>query len=152
MGLKRATPKNGPADLITIYKTPYPVLRNYKLWMSDMRLEPYAGGSHINQGPMQPGFITSGYREDPSSPHGFCVALDVAIGDLSEQIKAAQIALRYFNRVGLYPENGFIHVDLINEFLRDYYRKKKAWIRLGGKYITFNSSDSMLEYAKNIRR
>lgn len=151
MGLKRATPPDVP-DLITIYRSPYPVLRNYKRLMNDLQLEPFAGGTHIRQGRMQPGLIISGYRDGTSylSPHGFAVALDIAIGGLSLQYRAANIAIRYFERVGLYPQNGFIHVDLFDEILREYYKKKRFWVRINGEYTAFDDLDKAGEYVDDM--
>jgi len=150
MGIKRATPKDVP-DLITIYRTPYPVLSNYKKLMNDLQLEPYAGGSHVKQGPSwEPGYITSGYRdESPSSPHGFAIALDIAIGDIHLQYKAAIAALKYFNRVGLYPNNGIIHVDLFNDILMAHYNKiHRFWVRKNNIYTKFHDLAKAYEFAK----
>jgi hypothetical protein len=147
LGLKRATPPSIP-DLVTIYKTPYPVLTNYRKLMNDLQLEPFGGGTHIHQGPMQEGYLTSGYRDDATlSPHGFALALDIVIGNILQQIKAGKIALAYFNRVGLYPENGIIHVDLFTHELIEYYHKKKFWVRIDGVYTSFDSFSDAGEFA-----
>jgi len=151
MGVKRATPADVP-DLITVYKTPYPVLANYKKLMNEMGMEPYAGGTHITQGSMQPGYITSGYRtEKPYSPHGFAVALDIAIGDIHAQVRAGVKACLYFDRVGLYPFNGIIHVDLFDAAIMDYYRKAQFWVRdKNMKYHYFNTYEGACDFGLKI--
>lgn len=152
MGLKRATPKNIP-DLITIYKSPYPVLSRYLILCEKLSLIPYGGGTHIHQGALQPGYITSGYRDDSdTSPHGFAVALDIAIGNTEGQIHAGRKALTIFKRVGLYPQNGIIHVDLFSAELRRYYGKPNFWVRIDGVYYHFEQYELACTFARDYER
>lgn len=66
--------------------------------------------------------ITSGYRHPAynkeiggaaNSPHQLGVALDIYVGkDVKEQLKWADAADELFTRVGIYPSQGHIHIDL----------------------------------------
>ena len=117
LGVPRRT---GPpeADLETIWLTPYPVIRNYKLLCQACGLKPFGGGSLQEQGdPSEPGYINSGYRSEilegnTQSPHLYGFALDIHVGSLLRAIEVARQAERLYTRVGLYLGNSFVHVDL----------------------------------------
>lgn len=132
------------ADLSTIWDTPYPLLTNYQKLMRRLLWQAYAGGTRQMQGPSHvQGFITSGYRDDiiegrGSSPHLFAIALDIAAGGVRDQVRAARFAVEYFNRIGFYPENGFIHVDLATPAWMQRYGGRLFWVRKGGKYTSFD--------------
>jgi len=150
MGVPRATPDHIP-DLITVRATPYPVLTRYKLLCQDFRVIPFAGGDYVNQGPnWNTGFVTSGYRIHGSenSPHRFALAIDIAVGDLAEQIKWGRQALRYFFRVGLYPQNGIIHVDLCDEHWQRRFGGRPSWVRIDGKYTSFATLEEAIAFAE----
>lgn len=140
------------ADLATIWSTPYPVLTRYKEWCKLVNLKPFAGGDIMNQGPANvPGFITSGYRSSieesrKHSPHRYALAIDVAVGDLHRQLAVAPAALAFFSRVGLYPHNGFIHLDLVPKSWMDKYNKRRFWCRIFGKYASFDTYRDMVDF------
>ncbi len=131
MGVRRMT-EDGQADLETIWRTPYPVIRNYRKLMRLMRLPLFGGGTIQNQRMRQNGFITSGYRDEivggnKTSPHRFAIALDFIAVGAQLQIDIATEAVNYglFRRVGFYPVRGFMHVDIApHNWIRRY---NKCW-------------------------
>ncbi len=140
------------ADLITIQSIPeYPVLGNYKKLCADTGLAIYGGGTIDAQGELA-GKILSGYRADiidgnEISPHFFGFAIDVAVGGLAEQIKVAIASRHYFTRVGLYPDNGFVHLDLAPLAWIERYGKKPAWIKHNGVYRSFDNRAGAIAFA-----
>ena len=143
LGVPRQTP-DGTADLETIWRTPYPVIGNYEKFCRDAALAAFGGGTRQKQGARIPGYITSGYRDatidnNTLSPHKFAFALDIIIGPLQAQLRCAEIAKRYFSRIGLYPEQGFIHVDLAPDNWVEQYGKAWSWVKTDGVYHTFNN-------------
>lgn len=154
LGLKRATEADIP-DLITIWKTPYPVLTRYKILCKDLRMQPFAGGTYEKQGlSVRPGYITSGYRDSiiegrKNSPHQFALAIDVAIGDCEHQIQAAFFAAPLFPRIGFYPHNGFMHFDLASEAWMRKYSGRQYWVRnKAGIYSSFDILEDAVKYLK----
>ena len=153
LGLPRATDPDVP-DLITIWRTPYPVLTRYKVLCKDLRIQPFAGGTYRKQGPpTKPGYITSGYRDGIinariSSPHRFALAIDMAIGPIEDQVAAAKRALFLFSRIGFYPDNGFIHLDLVSEAWMKRYRGRQFWVRKNGVYTSFDIFEAAAEFAR----
>jgi len=150
------TPRQvGPpeADLITIWRTPYPVLKRYILLCGDMGVKPFAGGTYKRQGAgHEVGFITSGYRNkiiagSKNSPHLFALAIDIAVGDIHQQIKWARKAQQHFYRIGLYPENGIIHVDLCNQTWQRRHGAPASWVRLGKKYHHKEGLEQSIQFA-----
>jgi len=141
------------ADLITIWRTPYPVIKRYINLCGDMRTIPFAGGTYQQQGRAgKVGRILSGYRDeikddDDNSPHLFALALDIAVGDLNRQIAWARKAQDYFYRIGLYPENGIIHVDLCNRNWQRRYGGPASWVRIGGKYYHQDGLEKSITFA-----
>lgn len=140
------------ADLVTIYRTPYPVLKNYRRFCEVAGLEPFAGGTYTEQGEnWKAGFITSGYRDDlidgrTQSPHLHAIAIDVVIGSVHKQLAAAPIAVDYFTRLGLYPFNGFIHLDLATREWMVQHGGRRFWFRdAAGKYHSFDQLDKLMK-------
>ena len=144
--------QRGDPDLMAPWLSPYPMHQTYHLWCSAMKIKPYAGGRAVVDSGRVIGFvqgagtgrITSGYRQyiigaNEHSAHRFALAWDIHIGDAQEQGAAALVAAKYFNRVGLYPESTFIHVDLAPDDWISHYRKYKFWVRTGGTYIGFSN-------------
>lgn len=134
VGVKRRGHKN-EADLDTIMRTSHPVLSAYWQLCIAAKLKPYAGGTYLIQGPSNiPGYCTSGFRDkviqgNGTSPHLWGFALDVAVGDVARQMEVAALALDYFVRVGIYPANGFIHVDQAPEIWIATYGKARVWMK-----------------------
>jgi|GEM_PF-3364785 len=155
LGVKR---RQGPpeADILTIWDTPYPVITRYKLLCDRLDIAPFAGGILRRQGsPLHRSYITSGYRDqiiggNEWSAHLLALALDIAIGDIEAQIKAAMIAVSLFTRVGLYPDNDFIHVDLVNDAWIQKYQKSRYWVRRNGIYTPFSHIDSAIQFARSV--
>ena len=96
--------------------------------------------------------ITSGYRHPAynmeiggaaNSPHQLGVALDIYVGkDVKEQIRWADAADDLFTRVGIYPSQGHIHVDLLppkGEYQLRY------WIGSKGKVLERANSFAELQ-------
>jgi len=151
LGVKRATPIDTP-DLITLAKAAYPVLEKYGDFCNELKLSPFAGGTFRKQvSPLKPGYITSGYRDNSdreNSPHLFALAIDVFVGDIAAQIRAAEVARKYFVRIGLYPDNHFIHLDLANEAWMLKYHGRRYWVRKSGQYTSFDDLSSAIRYAE----
>lgn len=151
--LKRAT-EDGVPDLITIWKTPYPVLTRYKLLCKDLRIQAFAGGTYERQGPCtKPGYVTSGYRDGIlncriNSPHRFALAIDIIIGRIEQQIAAAKKAQLFFPRIGLYPGNSFIHLDLVSEAWMKKYHGRRFWVRMKGVYTSFDIFEAAIDFVK----
>ena len=86
----------------------------------------------------KPIYITSGIRCRKynrkiggyiNSPHLTGKAVDIHVRNMSLKdlaIKAKDVG---FTRVGLYPDNHFIHIDIIRPW------KSASWIRRKGKYV-----------------
>jgi hypothetical protein len=153
-GLKQAT-MPGIADLITIWRTPYPVLTRYEIFCEKLGIEPFAGGTYQLQGhPNKVGYITSGYRDDiiegrNNSPHRFALAIDVIIGGIEQQVQAAFVASQLFPRIGLYPHNGFLHLDLANSAWMKKYGGRRYWVRDKlGHYFSFDDLQNAIECAQ----
>jgi hypothetical protein len=147
--------KVGPpeADLITVWATPYPVIRKYLDLCRKAGIPAYGGGSMEAQREDRPGFITSGYRDEimegnKSSPHLFAIALDIAIGSDIDCLRVGDIATRLYPRVGLYPGRGFIHVDLAPDNWMAHYRKKPYWVKVGDTYRSFDDFISAEQFMR----
>jgi len=154
MGLKRQ--RDGQAaDLVTIWKTPYPVLTRYKILCDRTGLAPFAGGDFRNQGPEHmPGYITSGFRDkvmagNKNSPHMYAFAIDIAIGNINAQLAKGTYALDLFPRIGIYPLNGFIHLDLAPECWIEKHHKARYWVKdnATGLFTAFGEWHKLLDYA-----
>ncbi len=147
-------PQRGDPDLITPYESHYLMHTNYLLWCQDLRIDPYAGGTRFEQGPRwKVGYILSGYRQaaiegNEMSPHRYAIAWDTAVGKLDAQIEAARAGVRHFRRVGLYPQNGFIHMDLAPDNWIKKFNKALFWVRLDGRYTHFDYLEQAIQFAK----
>ncbi len=153
-GVKRRT-EEPIADLKTIWQTPYPIITRYQGLCNDAGLALFGGGSMDcpAPSPIKPGAITSGYRDtgkdiESRSPHAHTMALDIFIGTSEDQVRVAQIALQYYTRVGLYPDEGFIHVDLMPLAWVQRYGKTASWVRLGGKYASFPNLNGSIAFVQ----
>lgn len=159
LGLTRAIPQPN-ADLVTIWKTPYPVISPYKRLCAEFGWEPFAGGTLARQGDMKAGFITSGFRDEliegrENSPHLFALAIDVAVGDVDAQMKFAVAADKMYIRIGLYPHNGFVHLDQCPPSWIARYSStgRRYWVRdAEKKYHTFEKLEDMLLFANTERK
>lgn len=153
LGLNKASEPGAP-DLETIWKTPYPVLTRYKLLCKELKIQPFAAGRYQRQGPCtKAGYITSGYRDDIincriNSPHRFALAIDVIVGPIEKQIAAARHAQAYFPRIGLYPGNSFIHLDLASEAWMKQYRGRRFWVRIQNVYTSFDILEAAIDFIK----
>lgn len=102
--------------------------------------------------------ITSGYRDrnvDPevkNSPHKFAIALDLAAGKLEKQVEWARVAVKHFNRVGLYPQRGIIHVDMADPEWIETYNGAKYWVCLNDKYTGFETLEQAITYATSMEK
>jgi hypothetical protein len=139
------------ADLLTIWDSPYPVITNYGRFCRAAGITPFNGGTHDAQGPMGPGYITSGYRDAAlegrhNSPHRFALAIDVAIGDAVAQVRAAEYAIQFFTRVGFYPDNGFLHLDLCPVAWMTRYGGRRFWVRRSGTYTSFDTFEAAVDF------
>jgi len=142
LGWKRVTYPE--ADLETPWRTPYPIHTNYLLMCQDLGIEPYGGGDRNNQGERKNGYITSGYRDkvlggNMNSPHFYAFAFDIVFINPDDQVEASLVAHNYFTRVGLYPLNGIIHVDLAPEVWIRRYAKARFWTKTARGYLYFES-------------
>lgn len=158
--MKLGWPRQGDgkaADLVTIYRTPYPVLSNYVTWCRLNNLQPYAGGSHRQQGPSdQPGYVNSGYRDqviggNEQSPHFYAFAIDPIVGNAARQLEVAPSALGLFTRIGLYPFRGFIHLDQAPQNWIGRYHKRLFWVQADDRsYTSFNDLESAANHVRLI--
>lgn len=149
--------QQGQPDLITIWRTPYPVIGKYKQLCARMGVIPFAGGSIEQQGDRhQIGYITSGYRSEfienrQHSPHCFALAIDVAVGDVFEQITWARKARELFPRIGLYPTSGFVHLDLADSRWMIRYGGRPYWVRDKHlEYQSFSIFDETVRHARDL--
>lgn len=142
-------------DLDTIWKTPYPVITNYRKWIARTDLKAFGGGT-ITLQQHGLGRISSGYRDEimegrKRSPHMFGFAIDTIVGFLFDKaIEYAIEARPYFSRIGLYPDNGFIHTDQANRAWLKKYSGRRYWIKKGGVYQSFDDFDLMIDYARGL--
>jgi hypothetical protein len=146
LGIKRAvgTDKDGPPDLETVWKTPYPVLTNYETMCLEAQIKAYAGGTRERQGPSwAEGYISSGFREllgADDTPHKFGLAIDVVIIGLLREIEVARIAVKYFMRVGIYPDDNIMHFDLAPVIWQICYKGTPFWVKLNESQIVIVDS------------
>ena len=101
--------------------------------------------------------VTSGYRHPfynkeiggaGNSPHQYGVALDIYTGKGAEQqLKAAKLAEGLFTRVGIYPTDTHIHVDLMP--LKEEYQTA-FWIGKGGTTLAKATTIQELENKANV--
>jgi hypothetical protein len=168
-GRKRAvgTDKDGPPDIITVWKTPYPVLTNYEKMCLQANIEAYGGGTWQKQGShWREGYITSGFRESlgaKNTPHKFGIAIDVVIIGLLRQVEIARIAMEFFVRIGIYPDDNIMHFDLAPLIWQRKYHGTPFWVKLSEpqivrgeqklapKYYAFHELEKAIRFAKDRR-
>ena len=102
--------------------------------------------------------ITSGYRDAhvkggaKNSPHYFGIALDIAVGDILNQIKFGRICLKNgFKRLGLYPQKGIVHIDIADRAWQKKYNGTPYWSYLKRKYKGFYKLDDCIKYIESRR-
>lgn len=153
LGLKRATPNDVP-DLVTIWKSPYPVLLPYMSLCAEVGWNPYANGTYKEQGEFwRKGYITSGYRDNIiegnyNSPHHYAFAIDISTGSMDRQIEVALKARYKYARIGLYHNQNFIHVDAAPYNWIEHYNKANYWVKRNGVYHYFESFGEMIDFAQ----
>lgn len=149
LGLLRRVPAP-KADLLTIWDTSYPVIRPYQELCREFEfLRAFGGGGMLDQKTQYPGYITSGYRSElignnVHSMHRYALAIDVAIGVVERQIQVANVARNYFERIGFYPDRGFIHLDQCPVQLMRKLNKTRFWV------ITKESSRAFNDYEQAV--
>lgn len=146
LGVPRLAPA-GEADLETIWLTPYPVITNYLALCNYLKIEPFGGGSRQYQGEKRTGYITSGFRTELigsnfNSPHRFGIAIDFIV--LENIVEVASGASLYYNRVGVYPDNKFIHVDLAQNNWIKKYNKRRFWVNSSSEYSYFDTIEKTI--------
>ena len=153
LGVKRRVNAPKP-DIETIWITPYPVISRYNTMMMRLGLALFGGGTRKRQGSGR-GRITSGYRTSigaRNSAHKFGIAIDIWIGDIEQQIKAAYSARMLFSRIGIYVHEGIVHVDLASNRWMKKYNGRRYWVAelKNGKriYTNFDDFDSMIKYSR----
>lgn len=153
-GIKRAigTDEKGPPDLITVWKTPYPVLTKYELLCRELGIKPYAGGTREQQGPeWKEGHINSGFRDHlgaKNSAHFWGMAIDVVFPDLQRQIDIAKKASKLFMRVGIYPDKGIMHFDQAPVIWQMTYRGVPFWVTTKDRTRGFYNLAEAIKYAR----
>ena len=151
---------DGDPDLITIWKTPYPVLTNYIKLCERLGVKPFGGGTYKKQGPLQIGRINSGYRSlehnsevggRTHSPHMFGVAIDPWWNTHLMCEKAAKNAVDLFNRIILYPKP-FIHLDLTDSIWNLHYSngQRFAVADSSGNYKWFEDIDRTIQFYHDV--
>jgi len=79
-----------------------------------------------------------------NSPHLYGKAVDIHVKNMDIVSLAKQAKEVGFSRIGLYPFNHFIHVDIIRPY------PSSSWIRdVQGRYIYFKSLDGAITYKKD---
>lgn len=143
VGVSRNTPAP-VADILTVTLPgfrDYPLHSCYQQFCDRLSWIPYGGGSILVPGDRwQVGSITSGFRDEIMngnrfSAHRYALAFDISVGDATAQLIAARVAAELFPRVGCYPYNGFLHVDLMPDIWTVRYDKKKYWVKGREGYI-----------------
>jgi len=129
---KLGLPQKGDPDIETIWLTPYPVIKRYRVLCDRL------GYKYLRPG--EPGHITSGYRahiigDNEISPHHFAFAIDIIVDDM---LKAADKAADLFSRIGFYPGRGFLHLDQAPDNWVNKYMKSRYWVQIAGVYRIFD--------------
>jgi len=148
------------ADLRTIWDTPYPVISNYLRLCEVLGWRPFGGGSLYEQGSKDiAGYITSGYRDSteglqdaPYSAHKFGLAIDVAVGTIKKQIEIFNEAIKFYTRIGLYPKEKIVHLDLAPVVWMQRYNGKRFWVKhwVDGQpfYKNFDEVQELIYFAE----
>lgn len=152
LGLPKAVPDDRP-DLITIWRTPYPVITPYLELCHQIGVTPFAGGTMEEQGPAsKTGYINSGYRPyvvagNLDSPHMYALAIDLFVLPPLKVIAVARVAATLYNRIGIYPDRHFIHCDQAPQIWMEKHHKAVAWVQLGGKTTYFETKEEAFRFA-----
>lgn len=108
------------------------------------------------------GTVTSGYREEPGSTHGWGMAMDYGF-DRSERVLwcAHEFAhlmgtedstgglVSLVTRLGLYPHRKFIHIDISPPELIEYLNKARWWHEnKDGEIIVHKTLDEAIKAAE----
>ena len=75
-----------------------------------------------------------------NSPHMTGKAVDIHAKRMTIKQLAIKAKEARFTRIGIYPENHFIHVDVIRPW------KSASWIRRNGEYIYYKTFEIALKY------
>lgn len=140
-------------DILTVWRTPYPVITPFKKVCKKAGLSIFGGGTVFLQGnPNQAGYITSGYRDkildgNNNSPHFYGFAIDSFVGSLESQIEVAKIAEPYYSRIGIYPHRGILHLDCAPEDWIKKYNKRRYWVGFISEYKYFDTLDEAITAA-----
>jgi hypothetical protein len=142
--------QQGHPDITTIKQYHPEILSKLRLLFVQMGF-----GMGVLTGDFPSGMITSGYRDNTftsgakNSSHKFGLAIDIAVGGLGEQIRWLKngVTPSLFNRGGLYPDMGIVHLDdASNEWMNQYYGTK-YWVCIDGIYKGFNVFENAIKYA-----
>ncbi len=149
LGVKRRGDGKAP-DLQTIWISPYPVITRYKIWCDRMGWKAFGGGDMHNLG-SGIGVPTSGYRDliiegRKQSPHLHAIALDCYV-PADMQKDAANKADQLFARVGLYPEDQFMHLDLMPDCWMEKFGGRRYWVKIDGCYKYCDAINDAIGYA-----
>ena len=141
-------PMESHPDTKTILENNPELLVAYKALLNKMGIE------KLDE-EMGTGRIVSGYRSQThnkkiggthDSAHRYGLALDIAVGNVNEQIKWARQADKIFTRIGVYPNMGIIHVDLM-PYGESYKHGSRYWVRKRTQYLAANSLNQMEQTA-----
>jgi hypothetical protein len=132
--------------------TPYPVIGSYLRTMETLNIIPFGGGTKEHQGERKEGYVLSGYRfhvlnGNKESPHRYAMALDIE-AYRERQVVIGRTALESgFTRVGLYPQQGFAHVDVAPPNWMVRFHKARFWVKANGVYRYFDRWDEAEAFA-----
>jgi uncharacterized protein YcbK (DUF882 family) len=98
-------------------------------------------------------WITSGYRDQTidakNSPHFYAIALDIHVGSILRQIAWGFHAIedKLFTRIGLYPEEKIVHLDLCDKEWMNKYSGSSYWVKKKGEYRGFENFQDAAKYS-----
>ena len=144
-------PKQKGVDIETIRAINPNVLANYEALCKEMKATSLFGQApYVCSGAKYQCCITDGYRSSKynsdiggakDSAHLYGLALDIYVGNYQEQLKWAKVASKYFTRVGIYPGDSHIHVDMLPvQGASNFY-----WIGKGGTTIASSTNLGALD-------
>lgn len=162
MGLERfvAVPE---VDLNTIWRTPYPIITNYKKVCKIIGLDFLGKGGYdvhtdnplnpiFKQGEHSDGYILSGYRDEIinwniNSMHRYAMALDPEVHSVEKQVEVGRAALKEgFTRIGFYPDRKFMHWDMAPPNWIEQFKKRRFWVEIDGTKQSFDEIDHAIEF------
>ena len=137
-------PMESHPDVKTILENNPELLVAYKALLNRMEIKEL--DKDIGAGRILSGYRSYIYNKQiggvSDSAHRYGLALDIAVGDVREQIKWAREADKIFNRIGVYPNMGIIHVDLM-PYGESYKHGSQYWVRKRTQYIATSSIGQM---------